>query len=121
MENEKGIYRLNFDCGRNGVLTGIFIANKEYVKVLIENKIVVYFGEVLGKHSEVYGPIDESEITLVSDNPEAIKIIEDLGLQNGYNPFHYTGLNFKLEGRDDIDFEDMYIDEIVELIIESKK
>jgi hypothetical protein len=119
MENEKGIYRLNFDCGRMGDLSGIFIANKEHVKVLIENKIQVYWGEVLGKHSEIYGPVDESEIVLVSDSPEAIKVIEDLGLENGYNPFDYTALNFQLEGSDE-DFDDMSIDEIVEKIIELK-
>lgn len=119
MENEKGIYRLYYNCGRMGELTGIFIANKEYVKVLLENKIQVYWGEVLGKHSEVYGSLDESEITLVSDSPEAIKVIQDLRLENGYNPFDYTALNFQLEGSDE-NFDDMSVDEIVEKIIELK-
>ena len=125
MENKKGIYRLNAEFGRMGDLTGIFIANKEHVKILIEYGIEVYWGEVLGKHSEVYGSLDESELTLVSDNPEAIKIIEELRLENGYNPFDYTALNFELEGSEDGDFEDgdfddMCIGDIVERIIELK-
>lgn len=49
----KAIYKLNADYGRNGNLTGVFIAEKEHVAVLLENKIEVYFGEVLGKHSEI--------------------------------------------------------------------
>lgn len=118
MENKKGIYRLNAEFGRMGDLTGIFIANKEHVKILIEYGIKVYWGEVLGKHSEVYGSIDESELTLVSDNPEAIKIIEELRLENGYNPFDYTAINFQLDGSDEEDFDDMSIGDIVERIIE---
>jgi hypothetical protein len=120
MGNEKGIYRLNVDFGRMGELSGIFIANKEHVKVLIENNIEVYWGEVLGKHSEVYGLLNESDITLVSDNPEAIKIIEELRLENGYNPFDYSALRFEIEGYDDEDYDDMSVFDLVELIIKRK-
>lgn len=115
MENTKGIYRLNFDCGRQGSLQGIFIAEKEYVKTLIENKIEVYFGEVLGKHSEVWGPMDNGELTLVSDSEDAIKVIEDLKLENGYNPFDYTAINFEFEG---IEEGDWTVLDLVKKIIE---
>ena len=118
MKNTKGIYRLKFDCGRQGILDGIFIAEKKHVKVLIENKIEVYFGEVLGKHSEVYGPIDENELTFVSDSPEAIKVIEELELENGYNPFEYTAINFEHEGIDDE--EEWTVQKLVEKLIELK-
>jgi hypothetical protein len=93
----KAIYRLNFDCGRNGSLQGIFVSEQDRIRTLIDHKIEVYFGEVLGKHSEVFGPMDEGELTMVSDNQEAIKVIEDLKLENGYNPFDYTVINFNYE------------------------
>jgi hypothetical protein len=118
MKNTKGIYRLNFDCGRQGSLRGIFIADKEHVKVLIENKIEVYWGEVLGKHSEVYGPMDDGELTLVSDNVEAIKIIEELGLENGYNPFEQTAINFEHEG---IEEGEWTISDLVTKLIELQR
>lgn len=112
----KAIYRLKFDCGRQGQLEGIFIAEKEKVKVLLENKIGVYWGEVLGKHSEVYGPLDDGELVMVSENEEAIKIIEELGLENGYNPFKYTAINFEHENIEEGDWtiEDL-CDKIIEL------
>lgn len=120
MDNKKGIYRLNIDFRRMGDLNGIFIADKEHVEVLIKHGIVVYFGEVLGKHSEIFCSLDESDITLVSDNPEAIKIIKELRLENGYNPFDYSALNFTLDGYEDDYFDDMSVSDIVELIINGK-
>lgn len=114
----KGIYRLNFNCGRQGTLNGIFIAEKEHVKILIENKIEIYFGEVLGKHSEIFGPIADDELVFISDNSEAIKIIEDLGLENGYNPFNYTALNFEHEG---IESGEWTIKDLVQKLFELKE
>lgn len=86
---EKGIFKLTFDCGRSGELHGIFVAKKYDVKELVESGEEVYFGEVLGKHSEVYGPIEESEIELVTDDLHAIEIFEKYDLSSGYNPFDY--------------------------------
>lgn len=118
---EKGIYKLHCNVGRMGSLDGIFIAPKEYVKILIEERIEVYFGEVLGKHSEVYGPIEETDITFVSDSPEAIKIIEELDLETGFNPFSYSSVNFTYEGLSEEDIEDTIVSELIDKIIELKQ
>lgn len=91
--NEKAVYKMNCDCGRQGNLMGTFVASKKYIEKLIEDKIEVYFGEVLGKHSEIYGSIDADEITLVTDNPDTVKSFEDLDLSSGYNPLDYTAIN----------------------------
>lgn len=85
----KAVYKLHFDCGRMGELTGLFIADTEAVNKLIESGEEVYFGEVLGKHSEVCGPIEQADITLVSTEESVIKAIEEHGLENGFNPFDY--------------------------------
>lgn len=83
----KAIYKMTFDCGRMGELTGIFTADSKDIKNLIGKE--VYFGEVLGKHSEVYGTIDKNEIKLVTKEKEAIEVFEKYGLESGYNPFDY--------------------------------
>lgn len=83
----KGIYKFKFDCRRSGSLSGIFVAGKDDVENIIGKE--VYFGEVLGKHSEVYGTIDENEISFVTDDPIAVEIFEKYNLSSGYNPFRY--------------------------------
>jgi hypothetical protein len=88
----KGIYRLNFDCGRQGHLSGIFVADSKHVELLISSQTQVYFGEVLGKHSEVCGPVQENEISLVTDDQQAVTVFEKFKLQTGFNPFDYDAL-----------------------------
>lgn len=84
----KKIFRFDWDCGRNGDLEGIFIATQEEVDNLIGQ--TVYFGEVLGKHSDVYGEIEAGEITLLTDDQDFIeKALEYNILPTGYNPFDY--------------------------------
>lgn len=117
MDNTKrAIYKMNFDCGRDGNLTGVFIAQKNHIEILINHKIKVYFGEALGKHSDVYGSIDREEITLLTDDESAIKIVEQYNLENGYNPFHYQSFNEERE-----DFEDLSILEIVKILEKESK
>ena len=36
IKDEQAVYKLHFDCGRQGSLNGLFIANKSYIKKLIE-------------------------------------------------------------------------------------
>lgn len=111
-DKEFGLYKLNAHYGRMGDLTGLFIAKKSHVKKLIESKIEVYFGEVLGKHSEVYGSLDEKEIKLISDDKKVMEVVSEFDLETGLNPFHYTVLNVEEE------FEDMTTEEVVEVLIE---
>lgn len=86
----KAVYKMNFDCGRSGTITGIFVEDTDLVDALIESEIEVYFGEALGKHSEIFGPVTRREITIATTSLDAIAVIEDLGLETGYNPFDYT-------------------------------
>lgn len=85
----KAIYKMNFDCGRMGSLTGIFVADIAKMNGLIQSGATVYFGEVLGKHSDIHGPIEESDITLVSDTPDFVALFEHHDMATGYNPFDY--------------------------------
>jgi hypothetical protein len=73
-----------------GSLEGVFVADKSHIEKLTESGIEVYFGEVLGKHSEVYGPIEPSDITMVSDCDNVVSAVLDHNLSSGYNPLNYT-------------------------------
>ena len=117
-EQKLAIFKLHFDCGRQGELTGVFTSTKERVNKLIKEKIPVYFGEVLGKHSEIYGPIEEVDVTFVTDNDEAVKVVRDNGLSTGISPFDYTTINFEIEGED---MDDMYLDEVIDILLKKEK
>ena len=86
----KGIYEFYWDCGRSGDLSGIFVADKASVERIIGKE--VYFGEVLGKHSEVYGTIEAKDIELKSDDQAFIAQFEAImgkDFENGFNPLGY--------------------------------
>jgi hypothetical protein len=85
----KAIYKMEIDFGRQGELTGVFVAEKSKVVELIELGQEVYFGEVLGKHSDVNVEIEDGHITMITDNEEAVKLVEEHGLSTGYDPFDY--------------------------------
>ncbi len=82
----KAIYKLHFDLGRGGTLFGLFIGETSKIEALMNSEEVIYFGEVNGKHSDVYGPIEDGDITLISDKLEDVEVVERLDLATGYNP-----------------------------------
>lgn len=114
---KQAIYKLSVDCGRSGDLEGVFLATKAQVNKLISSKIEVYFGEVLGKHSEIYGAIEKKEIKLLTDDPVAVEIVKKYKLTNGINPFAFTSVNFDLEG---VDLDDMTVGEIIDKLLLQK-
>jgi hypothetical protein len=114
---KKAIYRFNADCGRSGNLEGVFIATKQQVNKLISSKIEVYFGEVLGKHSEIFGVIAKKEIIFLTDDIQAVEVVEKYDLTNGFNPFNYRSVNFEMDG---VDLDDMTVREIVNKLLETK-
>lgn len=83
----KGIYKFHWDCGRQGDIEGCFVADDSEVKLAIGKE--VYFGEILGKHSEIYGTLEEGEIELTTTDPQVVSLFEQFKLANGYNPLEY--------------------------------
>jgi hypothetical protein len=84
----RGIYDFFWDYRRMGIITGVFVAEDSDVESAIGKN--VYFGEILGKHSEVYGVIKPGDIGLLTDNQEFIDLAEQYGLvPTGYNPLDY--------------------------------
>ena len=83
----KTIYKFYWNCGRQGNLQGVFVSTPEKVSELIGKRI--YFGEVLGKHSQIYGELEEKDLEKVTDDPAFIELFEKYNLRSGYNPFYY--------------------------------
>ena len=70
-----------------GSVDGVFIADSDEVSNSIGKE--VYFGEILGKHSEVYGELEKDEIELVTDDEKVVSLFEQFDLSSGYNPLEY--------------------------------
>jgi hypothetical protein len=86
----KGIYEFYWDCGRSGDLQGIFVADSEDIAQIMGKE--VYFGEVLGKHSEVRGMIEAKDIELKTDDQAFIAQFEAIlgeRFESGFNPLSY--------------------------------
>lgn len=80
------LVRFHWDCGRMGDVEGIFVTTKEELERSYGKR--VYFGEILGKHSEVYGTLDRKDITVESEDQDFIdQLVLILGTHiGGYNP-----------------------------------
>lgn len=83
------LYRFFVDCGRSGYLEGLFVAQPEELNEAYGTTL--YFGEVLGKHSEVTVKFDPEDITLISEDKEFVKkLVEIVGVNvSGFNPLSY--------------------------------
>lgn len=113
--SSKAIFKMELDFRRGGSLEGIFVRDKEDVEILLSKKILVRFGEVLGKHSDVCVSLTPSEITMVSDDPAAVKLFLDNKLYSGSNPFYqqvgdYASLTEEIK---DPSRDEMDVDEVV--------
>lgn len=85
------LYRFAESFGRMGYLSGLFVEDDERVKKVIGKR--VYFGEVLGKHSEIYFDLEERHFQELTDDQAFIQKFEELNLATGHNPFNYMEKN----------------------------
>jgi hypothetical protein len=86
------LYEFNANFGRMGALSGRFVLGDGEQALLAETYgQEIYFGEVLGKHSEVFLELKPEHITVVTDDEaflaqaDALKI----DLSHGLNPLDY--------------------------------
>lgn len=80
------LYRFYADFGRMGELEGLFVTTDEQVQKIIGKEI--YFGEVLGKHSDVIATMQEKMFTKLTDDEKFISKFIKLGCESGMNPFN---------------------------------
>lgn len=86
----KRIYGFYWDCGRMGSVQSLFVADSEQVAKCIGKR--VYFGEILGKHSEIYGRLKETDLTVKTEDPQFIAEFERIfgeDFSTGHNPLDY--------------------------------
>jgi hypothetical protein len=87
---ENYLWKFYWSCGRMGDLEGLFVATEDEVKNAANKE--VYFGEVLGKHSEIYGTLEEKDIEKVDLDSETVNQVKNiLGYTwSGFNPIMYA-------------------------------
>jgi hypothetical protein len=83
MENKLCLWRFHWDCGRMGSLESVFKATQAEIDEAIGKEC--YFGEVLGKHSEIYGTFEKDDIELITDDPAVVGKVPSIG----YDPLEY--------------------------------
>ena len=82
----KKLYKFELDYGRQGTLEGIFVSLESDFDRMIGNE--VYFGEALGKHSEVSEVMTKDMFEEIDIPFEVLEILENkIGSTiSGWNP-----------------------------------
>lgn len=102
--SEKKLFRMHWDGGRGGSLEGLFLATRKDVDNAIGSG--VYFGDVLGKYSEVYGTIGRDEIVEIPMDAAVLAIAAksfEGDTWCGYNPLEYLSDRDESESEPDGD------------------
>lgn len=102
----KALFKLNLDYGRMGRVEGLFLEEKEHMDFLVEKELVVNFGEVIGKYSDVCARMSPGVVTMITTDEKVLQIIEENRLEIGYNPLKYPLCQYPKEGEVDICFDD---------------
>lgn len=100
----KKLYKFYGNCGRMGDLSGLFVAEEAEIKSSIGK--TVYFGEVLGKHSDISLCLSEDDYTELTDDLDFITKFEAFGCQSGHNPLDYLDEEDEYDDEDDEDEEE---------------
>ncbi len=71
-----------------GHVEGVFVSDHKTVSDAIGRH--VYFGEILGKHSEIHGTLKKSDVTALTDDQSFIARAEEFKIvPMGRNPLEY--------------------------------
>lgn len=86
METTFVLYRFTFNVRRMGTLEGVFVSTKEEVDTFIGE--TAYFGEALGKHSQIDCELKPEQFEVVSTDQAFIKKLVGImtNTVSGYNP-----------------------------------
>ena len=86
----KKMYKFMWNCGSMGNVEGLFFAEEKDVEEAIG--LELYFGEILGKHSEVCGELEADDLKEIDISSDALKEMMDTFEGDtivGYNPLEY--------------------------------
>lgn len=82
-----GLYKYSEYFGRMGALEGLFFASADEIAQYRNTEI--HFGEVLGKHSDIVGEMNDETLQLITDDPDVVALLRPFGISTGVNPFDY--------------------------------
>lgn len=83
----KKLYKFDWDESY-GLVAGLFIEDESIVNNAIGKELS--FGEVLGKHSEVYGTLEECDLEVLVSDEKEVEVLEKYNfIPFGYNPLEY--------------------------------
>ena len=84
------LYYFEADFGRMGTIDGIFVADDKKVKGAIGK--TAYFGEILGKHSDIAKKLEEKDFLVATTDQNFISyFVKIFGKHaTGYNPLDYV-------------------------------
>ncbi len=86
---DKYLWKFGWDCGRIGEVEGLFVTTQEEIEQNIGKR--VYFGEILGKHSDIQGTLDMEDLEKMDLDSETVERVTKLlgETWSGYNPLDY--------------------------------
>lgn len=85
---DKLLYRYYLDCGRMGELEGVIVLTPD--DLVNHAGKTVCFGEVLGKHSDIYDEDWVNNLELLTNDQDFINRALEFGvIPSGYNPLSY--------------------------------
>ena len=97
---------MELDYGRCGSIDGVFVVEREDFLLALKQNPNVYFGEVLGKHSEVCPDFKEIDFEILSEEQDKIEWFEATIGSSGYNPFDILEDNDWKDNLDELDDEE---------------
>jgi len=74
----KKLYQWNVDFGRMGSLDSVFIVDDAFVNKVLDMGLCVSFGEILGKHSDIYCDMKPEQFEVLSENQDVITELEKI-------------------------------------------
>lgn len=86
-EEPKKLWKFQWDVPRMGTVDSTFVATQSEIDGAMGSR--VYFGEILGKHSEIYGTLDPEDLEVLSEDQDEIAIFERTVGSTGHCPLDY--------------------------------
>lgn len=85
--------------GNDGINETLVVSRENALRIreILVGK-TIYFGEIHGKHSEVYGTIDEDEITICEDNDKVIAYLQNNSSHEYNHSFIDKFLDYAFDG-----------------------
>lgn len=86
------LWKFEAECGRMGTLSGMFFASDYDIERYLIGRDV-YFGEVLGKHSDIHIVITREQLKEIKIDEITVRTlyeaVDGKDTLCGYNPFDY--------------------------------